>query len=313
MKRKLTHLMLIFTTIFILTSCGNYSHVPSGTFYSLTEAYAEQLLTVEHLATIKGALFSVQPAPDAEIATMIKKDYHASLPLKDNNKPLVPYRDVFISKYYGSYNDSHVVVMSYTNEVVPAIGIIEIVAGIEFHYGLPAIQVWHQGEKKTTSSQTEELKSITLMMNFDYGVHIENEATLLIGGSLLFFNPLDYGIERLFAGDLVTINYTGTFLIQEMYPSVVVTSNLVIKSVEVMPATVVPFEILNIPGGGIDLVALDPQYQSGFTLATRNVIAADLMYKPWDNYPVNTKIYGVYQPASRTNEIIALYAVNPLL
>ena len=46
--------------------------------------------------------------------------------------------------------------------------------------------------------------SITKTMTLDYGNYIKSSATLLFGNMLVFFNHPNYGIDKLYAGDVVS-------------------------------------------------------------------------------------------------------------
>lgn len=148
-------------------------------------------------------------------------------------------------------------------------------------------------------------------MDFDYGFHIEEKASLLIEWSLLFFNPLDYGITELIAGDLVTVTYYGEMWILESYPSIVSTDKMEIVNVEVEEAYIVEYEIKNVPGSGTFPWTENEDYQRDITWATENVVTEDFTFKHWEEYPAQTKIYGTNPVSRRTNEIIAFYDYNP--
>ena len=164
---------------------------------------------------------------------------------------------------------------------------------------------------ETSLSSEEEVQSITMMMAFDYGFHLEDKASLLISWSLLFFNPLDYGISELIAGDVVTVTYYGELWILESYPSTVNTDKMEIINVEVAEAIIVPYEIKNVTGGGTFPWTSNEDYQRDITFATENVVAEDYTFKHWEEYPARTIIYGTVPTSGRTNEIIAFYDYNP--
>lgn len=53
---------------------------------------------------------------------------------------------------------------------------------------------------------------------YDYGTYMEGKATLLLNGSLPFFDFKEYGVAPLLAGDELTVYYTGTMYTLESYP-----------------------------------------------------------------------------------------------
>ncbi len=73
-------------------------------------------------------------------------------------------------------------------------------------------------EKPQTPS--ENTQTVTWQFNYDYGIHNENIATLLVN-----YGKLIHGFENvvipddIVAGDLITINYKGRIITEEIYPS----------------------------------------------------------------------------------------------
>lgn len=145
MKRKLLALALAFSYVFALSSCEKSSHEQQGTFYSLREAYTKGLLTVENLHVMVDEMANNTLTIDEEIATLIKKDHYANLQGTESWKERkISYKDIMIINYYGEYNASYVIVIAHTNEVYPAIGIMEEIGGVALDYGLPSPKVWHK-------------------------------------------------------------------------------------------------------------------------------------------------------------------------
>lgn len=317
MKQKFLALTLAFSAVASLVSCQNNEtpHVKQGTFYTFQKAYEEELLTVRDLEVIKEAISANALTIDEEVATSIKKDYYALL-MEGGEKPRPPYTDIIIKNYYGAYKGSYVVVIVHAHVEYPAISLIETIGEIEFSLGLPSIQVWHTDDGENTPGDAEKVQSITLMMNFDYSFYSGDKPTLLIGDSLVFFNPLDYGISKLIAGDLVTINYIGEFLIQEIYPGIVATKYFEIESIEVKRATIVEYEILENAEGALALVTQNEDYISGITFAREYVLQSDGTFRSLESYLasgdfVGTKLYGTSPVGKRSKEIVAIYAYNP--
>lgn len=88
-------------------------------------------------------------------------------------------------------------------------------------------------------------ETVTFVCNYDYGFHMPGKCVLLLSGSMMFFNPKDYGIDYpLIAGDKIIVIYKGECLIQETYPSTVYTKNMEIIKIEVIKATVEEYEIV---------------------------------------------------------------------
>ena len=76
---------------------------------------------------------------------------------------------------------------------------------------------------------------------YDYGFSQPGKATLLMDGSTVFVD------EKLIAGDVVTVYYTGEMYVQESYPSTVVFSGGQIERVEVEQAELCILTIVQDP------------------------------------------------------------------
>ena len=55
-------------------------------------------------------------------------------------------------------------------------------------------------------------------VGYDYDMHVEGKATLLLNGSFPFFDFEEYGVAPLLAGDELTVYYVGTIYTLESYP-----------------------------------------------------------------------------------------------
>lgn len=166
--------------------------------------------------------------------------------------------------------------------------------------------------QKNSSTDGNTYPSVSFTARYDYGFHIQNTPTLLLDGATLFFDPANYGIETLLAGDVVTVQYEGEFSIQETYPATVVTKDLTIKNVTVEEAGIVAFEVMQNPGGGISLTPKnDGVSVSKFNLPNQYVIDADMTYKPLSESHLGQTVYGTYVAGKDNVEIEALYSYYP--
>lgn len=167
--------------------------------------------------------------------------------------------------------------------------------------------------RNKNSSNDENLSaSLSFTARYDYGFHVQNTPTLLLNDSVFLFDPADYSLSTILAGDVVTIEYEGEFLIRETYPSTVVTNNLVIKNVTVTEAGIVAFEVMQNPGGGVSLAPKDDGVSvSKFNFPNQYVIDADMTYKPLQENHFGKTIYGTYVADKDTIEIEALYSYYP--
>ena len=82
----------------------------------------------------------------------------------------------------------------------------------------------------------------TFTVYYDYGLHVEGEATPLLSGSLPFFDLEEYDLSPLLAGDQITVFFTGELLIRETYPSTVVIQGGEITDVEKFGAPIMQIE-----------------------------------------------------------------------
>ena len=81
-------------------------------------------------------------------------------------------------------------------------------------------------------------ETYTVTAGYDYGFHMPGKAVMLYSSSSLFFDiPRSHG--TVVAGDKFTITYGGELLVQESYPSTVVTKHLTLIGVSSDKAPVI--------------------------------------------------------------------------
>lgn len=95
----------------------------------------------------------------------------------------------------------------------------------------------------TSVPPIEEVHTANVFVMYDYGNHISDKVTTLLDGNLIWFNPKDYGIDTLVAGDELIIKYTGEFICEESYPGNVAADLMHIVSIEVIEADIVEFVV----------------------------------------------------------------------
>lgn len=157
---------------------------------------------------------------------------------------------------------------------------------------------------------TKGIKTWQFFTNYDYGFHIENKVTLLLGGALFFFNGSDYGIkQRVNAGDIFTLYYEGELLIQETYPSTVDTRNMTILDIRRAKAHIVAGNILkNSDSNQYEFISeiLPP------LSLTPNVVEEEGLFSEVTNY-YEKKVYATYSNTlTITPTISALYSFLPV-
>lgn len=163
-----------------------------------------------------------------------------------------------------------------------------------------------------SDASSEEIKQFSLLADFSFDIPAPDEATLLIGYANFFFNPNLYGYEKIIAGDQVTIFYTGTFMVLEIFPSIYDTTQMEIKTIEVIRPNIIEYVVMANPGGGTSLYTSDERYHSNVRFLVTNVVEKDRSYKHYNNYPVGTKLYGINPATAGHKNITAFYAYNPL-
>lgn len=154
-----------------------------------------------------------------------------------------------------------------------------------------------------------EIKTIARDINVDYGLHVQDKATLLFGDMIIPFNYKDYNIDYLAAGDYVEVSYKGEWLIRETYPATLALDGEIVD-VKVTHGRIFEFEVAENPGGGKSLRILDSSITPGNHLTT-NCINRDGTFDYLTNYPVGTRIYGINPASYNSRNIIAFYSYNP--
>lgn len=158
-----------------------------------------------------------------------------------------------------------------------------------------------------------ETKTLHLMVGLDYGIHMENKVTTLVSGNFIWFNIKDYGIDNLVAGDELVIKYTGEYLVQEIYPGSVDSSNMKIKSVELIKAEIAEFKLLIKPGTSeLELKPVDSKYNQ-FALYNNEgyVVSQDGSFKKYNEYPYDTTIWATLPRTTGSVRVDGLYDYNP--
>ena len=141
---------------------------------------------------------------------------------------------------------------------------------------------------------------------YDYGFSQPGKATLLMDGSTVFVD------EKLIAGDVVTVYYTGEMYVQESYPSTVVFSGGEVKRVEVQKAKLCILTVTqNAQTGEKQLVnQLDQPLTSAPDYALTDW---DGSFVAWKELEVGTVLYGSFLDTTGEipTEVVGLYAYLP--
>lgn len=165
----------------------------------------------------------------------------------------------------------------------------------------------------TSVPPIEEVHTLNLMVMYDYGMHINGELITLLNGYFIWFNPEDYDIDTLVAGDELVIEYTGEFIAQDIYPGSVNAEKMHIQSIEVIEADIVEFRVSAVSGGNeLELVPVDFKRYSDYILSNDGyVVSQDETFKKYDQYPENTILYASLPKTTGSIRVDGLYDYNP--
>ena len=164
----------------------------------------------------------------------------------------------------------------------------------------------------TSVPPIEEVHTLNAFVMYDYGMHISGKITTLLDGNLIWFDPKDYGIATLIAGDELVIEYTGEFICEESYPGNVAADLMHIQSIEVIEADIVEFTVSAIPGSvELDLVPVDSKYNTFILSNEGYVISQDETFKKYYQYPEGTTLYASLPKSTNSVRVDSLYDYNP--
>ena len=159
---------------------------------------------------------------------------------------------------------------------------------------------------------TEQTASFTA--GFDYGLHENGKATLLLSGSNVFFDTEQWGIGRINAGDVITVRFFGVeLLIQESYPSTVVTKDIEIRDITAERADVLELTVKKIG----DTVALSDEEGRVSTLlmtspgGKRYIVSEDGSFEELSEEHVGCKVYATGKLEGSSFRVAAYYAYDP--
>lgn len=164
----------------------------------------------------------------------------------------------------------------------------------------------------TSVPPIEEVHTLNLMVRHDYGMHISGELITLLNGYFIWFNPIDYDIDTLVAGDELVIKYTGEFIAQDIYPGSVNAEKMHIQSIEVIEADIVEFRVSAVQGNDeLDLVPVDSKYNKFILSNEGYVISQDETFKKYDQYEEGTTLYASLPKSTNSIRVDGLYDYNP--
>lgn len=159
--------------------------------------------------------------------------------------------------------------------------------------------------KLPTVDLKKGINCLTLLFDYDYGLHVENRLTPLLTGSELFFNPLVYKINNMVAGDTYNIYYSGEIYILLTYPSRVDLSIATIHDVIKIPAYILKGSLLSEPGSNDNYNFVSENYST--KVFPDYVIVDNDTYQSVNNY-YDKKVFATFARPYKSNNLIkALY------
>ncbi len=163
---------------------------------------------------------------------------------------------------------------------------------------------------------SDDGKSAICTVGYDYGNYRKDKVTLLLSGSLPFFDFGTYGLSALVAGDELTVYYEGEFFIEETYPSQVQIDGNIVK-VEKSNYTYIIQNCYK-KGDGIE-----SQFGVGFINLPKYVINRDESFTALSALADGTEIFVAHAISASTPEVdynidgqrippAALYSYRPI-
>ena len=297
MLKKLRNLFLLIFFIFGLASCGQIEPTTKYTFKDITN---QEINDVSRVLINNGPMTSAQFSFEGDYEKILDVDYVFSD---------MPYNE--IRKIYEEYRFWLHLEFDNTNE-----GINFYVLNYKLYYFNN--ETLYESLNKVNyndfihKDSNDETQTLNLFVMYDYGMHIEGQVTTLLSGNSIWFNPLDYGINELVAGDELVIKYTGEYEVQEKYPGSVNADLMNIQSIEIIEADIVEFTVSAVPGGNeLNLVPVDSKYNNYVLSNQGYVVSQDETFKKYDQYPENTILYASLPKTTGSIRVDGLYDYNP--
>lgn len=164
-----------------------------------------------------------------------------------------------------------------------------------------------------TACKDNKTNTIEHTVIYDYGTYNEGNATLLLDGTLPYFDFAEYNIASVLAGDIIKVTYKGEMQILYTYPGTVDDENLKIVDVKITPAEIIEFDVqVSESDGKADLIPVDDKYNF-FILKgdVKNVINEDMTFKTYTELPSGTKVYATIQDTEEGITVCGLYSYKP--
>lgn len=297
MLKKLRNLFLLIFFIFGLASCGQIEPTTKYTFKDITN---QEINDVSRVLINNGPMTSAQFSFEGDYEKILDVDYvFSDMPYNEIRKIYEEYRFWLHLEFDNTNEEINFYVLNYKLYYFNNETLYESLNKVNYNDFI------HK-------DSNDETQTLNLFVMYDYGMHIEGQVTTLLSGNSIWFNPLDYGINELVAGDELVIKYTGEYEVQEKYPGSVNADLMNIQSIEIIEADIVEFTVSAVPGGNeLNLVPVDSKYNNYVLSNQGYVVSQDETFKKYDQYPENTILYASLPKTTGSIRVDGLYDYNP--
>lgn len=292
MLKKLKSLFLLILVVFGLTSCNPLQ----SNKYSFKDITNKEINDVSQVLINEGPMQSAQFLFEGDYKKILDVDYVLSN---------MSYNDV--RKIKEEYRFWLYLTFDNTNE-----GINFYVLDHKLYYLTDEVLYESKDKVSYKDFMPNDFQILNVTVMHDYGMYISGKVTTLLNGNLIWFNPSEYGIHELVAGDELIIKYTGKYEVQETYPGRVNADKMDIQSIDVIEADIVEFSVLTIPGSNeLGLVPIDSKYNNYLLLNEGYVLSQDETFKKYDQYPEKTILYASLPKTTGSIRVDGLYDYKP--
>lgn len=156
--------------------------------------------------------------------------------------------------------------------------------------------------------QPQSGEKVDFVVSYDYGMFNSGKLTTLLNGCEMFFDPQKYSLGTIYAGETLTVEYTGDMYCLESYPGQVVINNGKIISVTKSRAKIVNGFVCTEQG-----ITLNGKLISGYL--PEYAVTKDFSFVKISELSVGTTLYGavISQNEERLyygENLIAFYNFN---
>lgn len=298
MFKKIKTLILSILVLFGLASC---IQTQPTTKYSFNEITNKEIENVSRVLINNGPMTSAQFSFEGDYEKILDVDYMLSdMPYNEIRKIYEEYRFWLHLEFDNTKEGINFYVLDYKLYYFNNETLYESLNKVDY------------SDFVTSVPPIEEVHTTNVFVMYDYGMHVSGELTTLLDGNLIWFDPSDYGIDKLIAGDELVIEYTGEFICTESYPGSVNAELMHIQTIEVIEADIVEFTVSAVPGGNeLNLVPVDFKYNNYILSNQGYVLSQDETFKKYDQYSENTILYASMPKTTGSIRVDGLYDYNP--